>query len=140
MEPLYLLLIANTQSNILQDLDTLRLLSKLVPGHFPELHKEGICRMVVEIIFAFDETIALGHNENVAIAQIKQAKNQRGHMWVKWFDSILLKCMDDNSDGNVKYIGQASEVIAENMNGGISFGEQFLFFPFVNNKIFKEMA
>lgn len=79
MESLYLLLITNRQSNILQDLDTLRLLSKLVPEYSPELDEEGICRMAFEIIFAFDEAIALGHNENVTIMQIKQYCEMESH-------------------------------------------------------------
>ena len=36
------------------------------------LDEEGICRTVVELIFAFDEVISLGHKENVTVAQVKQ--------------------------------------------------------------------
>ena len=35
--------------------------------------------MAFEIIFAFDEAIALGHNENVTIVQIKQYCEMESH-------------------------------------------------------------
>uniref|UniRef100_A0A0C9SB79 Coatomer subunit delta n=1 Tax=Wollemia nobilis TaxID=56998 RepID=A0A0C9SB79_9CONI len=79
MDSLYLLLITNKQSNILEDLDTLRLLSKLVPEYSPSLDEEGICKMAFEIIFAFDEAISLGHNENVTVAQVKQYCEMESH-------------------------------------------------------------
>ncbi|XP_024364738.1 coatomer subunit delta-1 [Physcomitrium patens] len=79
MESLYLLLVTNKQSNILEDRDTLQLLSKLVPEYVPSLDEEGICKMAFEIIFAFDEVISLGHKENVTIAQVKQYVEMESH-------------------------------------------------------------
>ncbi|GLJ23098.1 hypothetical protein SUGI_0436060 [Cryptomeria japonica] len=79
MESLYLLLVTTKQSNILEDLDTLRLLSKLVPEYSPGLDEEGICKMAFEIIFAFDEAVSLGHNENVTVAQVKQYCEMESH-------------------------------------------------------------
>ncbi|KAG0554124.1 hypothetical protein M758_12G066600 [Ceratodon purpureus] len=79
MESLYLLLVTNKQSNILEDRDTLQLLSKLVPEYVPSLDEEGICRMAFELIFAFDEVISLGHKENVTIAQVKQYVEMESH-------------------------------------------------------------
>eukprot|EP00475_Leptophrys_vorax_P027387 TRINITY_DN39066_c0_g1_i1.p1 TRINITY_DN39066_c0_g1~~TRINITY_DN39066_c0_g1_i1.p1 ORF type:complete len:525 (-),score=64.80 TRINITY_DN39066_c0_g1_i1:429-2003(-) len=72
LDALYLLLVTNKQSNILEDLETLRLLSKLVPEYCPGLDEESVCHMAFELIFAFDEVISLGHKENVTIAQVKQ--------------------------------------------------------------------
>uniref|UniRef100_A0A0D9XFX9 Coatomer subunit delta n=1 Tax=Leersia perrieri TaxID=77586 RepID=A0A0D9XFX9_9ORYZ len=72
IEGLYLLLITNKQSNILEDLDTLRLLSKLVPEYSPSLDEEGVCKTAFELIFAFDEAISLGNKENVTVQQVKQ--------------------------------------------------------------------
>ncbi|OAY76797.1 Coatomer subunit delta-1 [Ananas comosus] len=79
IEALYLLLVTNKQSNILEDLETLRLLSKLVPEYSPSLDEEGICITAFELIFAFDETISLGHKENVTIAQVKQYCEMESH-------------------------------------------------------------
>ncbi|XP_024358092.1 coatomer subunit delta-1 [Physcomitrium patens] len=79
MESLFLLLVTNKQSNILEDRDTLQLLSKLVPEYVPSLDEESICRMAFELIFAFDEVISLGHKENVTIAQVKQYVEMESH-------------------------------------------------------------
>ncbi|GJN07489.1 hypothetical protein PR202_ga25325 [Eleusine coracana subsp. coracana] len=79
IEGLYLLLITNKQSNILEDLDTLRLLSKLVPEYSPSLDVEGICKTAFELIFAFDEAISLGNKENVTVQQVKQYCEMESH-------------------------------------------------------------
>ncbi|XP_010246765.1 PREDICTED: coatomer subunit delta-2 [Nelumbo nucifera] len=79
IEALYLLLVTNKQSNILEDLETLRLLSKLVPEYCSNLDEEGICKTAFELIFAFDEVISLGHKENVTVAQVKQYCEMESH-------------------------------------------------------------
>ncbi|XP_059437970.1 coatomer subunit delta-like [Corylus avellana] len=79
IEALYLLLVTNKQSNILEDLETLRLLSKLVPEYAYSLDEEGICKTAFELIFAFDEVISLGHKENVTVAQVKQYCEMESH-------------------------------------------------------------
>ncbi|KAL8061250.1 hypothetical protein ABFX02_02G075100 [Erythranthe guttata] len=79
IESLYLLLVTNKQSNILEDLETLRLLSKLVPEYSYSLDEEGIGRTAFEILFAFDEVISLGHKENVTVAQVKQYGEMESH-------------------------------------------------------------
>lgn len=79
IESLYLLLVTNKQSNILEDLETLRLLSKLVPEYCYSLDEEGVCKTAFELIFAFDEVISLGHKENVTVAQVKQYCEMESH-------------------------------------------------------------
>ncbi|XP_004497143.1 coatomer subunit delta-like [Cicer arietinum] len=79
IETLNLLLITNKQSNILEDLETLRLLSKLVPEYSYSLDEEGICKYAFDLIFAFDEVISLGHTENVTVAQVKQYCEMESH-------------------------------------------------------------
>ncbi|XP_014514219.1 coatomer subunit delta [Vigna radiata var. radiata] len=79
IEALYLLLVTNKNSNILEDLETLRLLSKLVPEYSYSLDEEGICKHAFELIFAFDEVISLGHKENVTVAQVKQYCEMESH-------------------------------------------------------------
>jgi len=76
IESLYLLLVTNKQSNIMDDLDTLRLLSKLVPQYSYSLDEEGICQHTFDLIFAFDEVISLGHKENVTVAHINMFLNK----------------------------------------------------------------
>lgn len=63
MDTLYLLLITNRASNIIEDLETLRLLSKVVPdiaGTAANLNEEKITEKCFELIFAFDEVITAG--------------------------------------------------------------------------------
>ncbi|GAB2277537.1 hypothetical protein Dimus_012247 [Dionaea muscipula] len=79
IEALYLLLVTNKQSNILEDLETLRLLSKLVPEFALSLDEEGIGKAAFELIFAIDEVISLGHRENVTVAQVKQYCEMESH-------------------------------------------------------------
>ncbi|XLS97803.1 hypothetical protein HN51_040538, partial [Arachis hypogaea] len=73
MEALYLLLITNKQSNILEDLDTLRILSKLVP-EYSYYFEESICKCAFDLIL-----ISLGHKENVTVAQVKQYCEMESH-------------------------------------------------------------
>ncbi|KAL2920902.1 Coatomer subunit delta, partial [Bienertia sinuspersici] len=72
IEILYLVLVTSKQSNILEDLETLRMLSKLVPEYALSLDEEGICKKAFELIFAFDEVVSLGHREDVTVMQVKQ--------------------------------------------------------------------
>ncbi|KAL2932383.1 Coatomer subunit delta-1 [Bienertia sinuspersici] len=79
IEALYLVVVTNKQSNILEDLETLRMLSKLIPEYAFSLDEEGICRAAFELIFSFDEIISLGHKENVTVAQVKQYCEMESH-------------------------------------------------------------
>ncbi|KAK1272723.1 Coatomer subunit delta-1 [Acorus gramineus] len=79
IEALYLLLVTNKQSNILEDLETLRLLSKLVPEYSLSLDEEGVCSAAFELIFSFDEVISLGHKESVTVTQVKQYCEMESH-------------------------------------------------------------
>lgn len=79
IEALYLVLLTNKASNILEDLETLRMLSKLVPEYSLSLDEEGITKTAFELIFAFDEVISLGHKENVTVAQVKQYCEMESH-------------------------------------------------------------
>ncbi len=72
MQGLYLLLVTNRNSNILEDLDTLRMLSKLIPEYSgPMLDEESVGRAAFDLIFAFDEVISNGHKENITVQQVR---------------------------------------------------------------------
>ena len=64
------MLITNKGSNILEDLDTLRLLSKTVPEYVHPIDEEGVSAGAFELIFAFDEVISMGHRESITVAQV----------------------------------------------------------------------
>jgi hypothetical protein len=69
---MFLLLVTNRGSNILEDLDTLRLLSKLVPEYAGNmLDEEAISRAAFDLMFAFDEVISHGHKENITVQQVR---------------------------------------------------------------------
>jgi len=62
MDDLFLLLVTNRASNIVEDLETLRLLSKVVPDVIESpnsISEEKISEHCFELIFAFDEVRAL---------------------------------------------------------------------------------
>ncbi|TYH88217.1 hypothetical protein ES332_D01G173200v1 [Gossypium tomentosum] len=102
IEALYLLLVTNKQSNILEDLETLRLLSKLVPEYCYSLDEEGICKTAFELIFAFDEVICLGHKENVTVAQVKQYCEMESH------EEKLHKLIDKNKGDKGGFMSMGS--------------------------------
>lgn len=113
LEKLYMVLVTTKNSNILEDLETLRLFSRVVwnpfHSHFPAafsslcsvqsgfsapLHScvcfqiPEYCRVLEEseisehcfdIIFAFDEIVALGYRENVNLAQIRTFTEMDSH-------------------------------------------------------------
>ena len=79
LEQLYLLLITNKQSNIMEDLDTLQMMSKLVSDHCTSATEEGVSAKKFELIFAFDEVLALGHKEGVTLQQIKTYLEMDSH-------------------------------------------------------------
>lgn len=83
LDTLYLLLITNRASNIVEDLETLRLLSKVVPdiaGAANNLGEEKVLERVYDLIFAFDEVItAGGYRENINIQQIRTNMEMESH-------------------------------------------------------------
>eukprot|EP00603_Paraphysomonas_imperforata_P000799 CAMPEP_0114422556 /NCGR_PEP_ID=MMETSP0103-20121206/5672_1 /TAXON_ID=37642 ORGANISM="Paraphysomonas imperforata, Strain PA2" /NCGR_SAMPLE_ID=MMETSP0103 /ASSEMBLY_ACC=CAM_ASM_000201 /LENGTH=521 /DNA_ID=CAMNT_0001591147 /DNA_START=49 /DNA_END=1614 /DNA_ORIENTATION=+ len=83
MESLFLLLITNKASNIVEDLDTLRLLSKVVPdiaGTANNLSEDKVTDKCFELIFAFDEVItAGGYRENLNLQQIRTNLEMDSH-------------------------------------------------------------
>lgn len=99
LEKLYMLLITTKASNILEDLETLRLFSKVVrinfylitpekkliycicqiPEYCHSLEEKEILDNAFNLIFAFDEIVALGYRESVNLAQIKTFVEMDSH-------------------------------------------------------------
>eukprot|EP00753_Platysulcus_tardus_P016193 PLAT5465.1.p2 GENE.PLAT5465.1~~PLAT5465.1.p2 ORF type:complete len:574 (+),score=342.39 PLAT5465.1:47-1768(+) len=71
LESLYLLLVTNKGSNIIEDLETLRLMSKILPEYCGSLSEAAVSSAAFELIYAFDEVISLGYKEAVTLSQIR---------------------------------------------------------------------
>lgn len=77
MDRLYCVLITTKTSNILEDLETLRLFVRVINEYTPQSgNKTGsdeaaILDNAFTLIFAFDEIVALGYRESVNLSQVR---------------------------------------------------------------------
>lgn len=75
MDKLYCVLITTKTSNILEDLETLRLFVRVI-NEYTTTNKshsdeQAILENAFTLIFAFDEIVALGYRENVNMTQVR---------------------------------------------------------------------
>ena len=69
---MYMVLITNRHSNILQDMETLSLFSRLVSDYCRTLKQPEVARAAFDLLMAFDEVVALGGTrEPVTLQQIR---------------------------------------------------------------------
>lgn len=70
-EDLYLVVITSKDSNIVEDLETLRLLYKIIQHYCPFGLDEGnILKNSFDIIFGFDDVISQGYRESITLSQM----------------------------------------------------------------------
>ncbi|CAN0298423.1 unnamed protein product, partial [Ectocarpus fasciculatus] len=77
IENLFLLLVTNKASNIVEDLETLRMLSKgeLVPDVAGGVTEDKVMNKSFDLVFAFDEVITTGgHKENITLQQVRHLR------------------------------------------------------------------
>ncbi|ORY69464.1 adaptor complexes medium subunit family protein [Pseudomassariella vexata] len=79
LDELYMVLITNRQSNILQDIDSLHLFAQVVTSTCKTLEEREILRNAYELLSAFDELVTLGYRENLTISQIKTFLEMESH-------------------------------------------------------------
>ncbi|KAK9464774.1 hypothetical protein V1512DRAFT_243253 [Lipomyces arxii] len=79
LEELYMVLITNRQSNILQDIDTLHLFSQIVTSLCKSVDEREILSNAFDLLSAFDEIVALGYRENLSLPQIKTNLEMDSH-------------------------------------------------------------
>ena len=95
---MYLLLVTNKASNILEDLDVLRMLAKTLPEYcYQQVDEEGVSKAAFELIFAFDEVISAGHKENVTMNQIRTFMEMESHE-EKLHKMIIQSKINDTKD------------------------------------------
>ena len=79
LDELYMVLITNRQSNILQDIDSLHLFAQVVTSTCRSLDEREILRNSYELLSAFDELVTLGYRENLSLSQIKTFLEMESH-------------------------------------------------------------
>ncbi|XP_014253456.1 coatomer subunit delta [Cimex lectularius] len=79
LEKLYMVLITTKNSNILEDLETLRLFSRVIPDFCRSMDESEIAISGFDLIFAFDEIVALGYRESVNLSQIRTYVEMDSH-------------------------------------------------------------
>ncbi|KAF2860176.1 hypothetical protein K470DRAFT_264654 [Piedraia hortae CBS 480.64] len=79
LDELYIVLITNRQSNILQDISTLHLFVQVVGSICRSFDEREITRCAFELLTAFDEVVTLGYRENLTMAQIKTFLEMDSH-------------------------------------------------------------
>eukprot|EP00124_Ichthyophonus_hoferi_P001749 Ihof_evm11s100 gene=Ihof_evmTU11s100 len=79
VEKVYVVLITNKNSNILEDLETLHLFARVIPEYCRTLDEIEISNKAFDLLFAFDEIVALGYRESVSLAQIRTFTDMDSH-------------------------------------------------------------
>ncbi len=79
LDELYMVLITNLQSNILQDIDSLHLFAQVVTGLCKSLDEREISRNAFELLSAFDELVTQGYRENLTMSQIRTFMEMESH-------------------------------------------------------------
>jgi hypothetical protein len=80
MESLYVLLLTTKHSNIVDDLECLRALAKLLPEYCGSTSEAAVCQRVFELTFAVDELVTPGGvREHVTLQQIKTFTEMDSH-------------------------------------------------------------
>ncbi|KAI9665275.1 MAG: hypothetical protein M1829_005749 [Trizodia sp. TS-e1964] len=79
LDELYMVLITNRQSNILQDIDSLHIFAQVVTSICKTLDEREITKNAFELLSAFDELVTLGYRENLSLSQIKTFLEMESH-------------------------------------------------------------
>ena len=79
MDNIYMVLVTTKASNILEDLETLRLFARVIPEYCRSNEETEITNKAFDLIFAFDEIVVLGYRESVNLAQIRTFTDMDSH-------------------------------------------------------------
>ncbi|PCH34288.1 hypothetical protein WOLCODRAFT_87391 [Wolfiporia cocos MD-104 SS10] len=79
LEDLYILLITNKASNILQDIETLHLFARVVSDLCRSAELREILKNAMALLCAFDEIVSLGYRESVNLMQVRNVLEMESH-------------------------------------------------------------
>ena len=80
LDKLYVVLITNKHSNIMEDLSMLQLLTKLIPDLCGSTSYDVVQANVFQVLFAFDEVITSGgYKEDITLRQVRQNMEMNSH-------------------------------------------------------------
>lgn len=79
LEQMYMLVITNKSSNILEDLETLHLLSKLIPEYCHGTTEADVTVHAFDLVNAMDEVLTLGYRDRVTLPTIKTQLLMESH-------------------------------------------------------------
>jgi coatomer subunit delta len=79
LEDLYIVLITNKASNILQDIETLHLFSRVVSDMCRSADQREVVKNSFELLGAFDEIVSLGYREQVNLMQVRSILEMESH-------------------------------------------------------------
>jgi coatomer subunit delta len=79
LEELYILLITNKASNILQDIETLHLIARVVSDMCRNAEEREILKNAFDLLGAFDEIISFGYREPLSLVQVRSVLEMESH-------------------------------------------------------------
>ena len=79
LEDLYIVLITNKASNILQDIETLHLFARVVSDLCRSADQREIAKNSFELLGAFDEIVSMGYREQVNLMQVRSILEMESH-------------------------------------------------------------
>ncbi|KAI8802419.1 hypothetical protein BJ742DRAFT_541575 [Cladochytrium replicatum] len=80
LEELFMVLVTNKQSNILQDIDTLHLFARVVSEQCRTMDEKEVAKNAFNLLSVFDELVAVGgYRESVTLAQIRTITEMESH-------------------------------------------------------------
>src|SRR5258705_12456133 len=79
LEDLYIVLITNKASNILQDIDTLHLFARGVSDMCRSPEEKEILKHAFELLGAFDEIVSMGYRQNANLMQVRSIFEMESH-------------------------------------------------------------
>lgn len=122
LDELYIVLITNRQSNILQDIDSLHLFAQVTTSICKSLDEREILRNAFELLSAYDELVTLGYRENLSLSQIKTFLEMESHE-ERIQEIIERVCLDFRTGGFYSKLTLSTEQRAGGQRGAQAQGQ-----------------